>query len=116
MACGITVAPSIEAARSTESAPCRRGTRPASMAAGSGGEKNSPAQKPTVSTASIEVTTPSNARWPRFCCTASTSRDTTPVMTPPSTSGTPNSRLSAMAPPITSARSVAAATTSACAQ
>ncbi len=40
----------------------------------------------------------------------------TPTITPPSSIGTPNSRYSAIAPPITSAMSVAAATSSACTQ
>ena len=39
--------------------------------------------------------------------------DTAPMMTPPHRSGTPNRRWRASAPPITSARSVAAATISA---
>ena len=46
----------------------------------------------------------------------SSSSDTIPVITPPVSSGRSNSRYNAMAPPITSARSVAIATNSACSQ
>ncbi|OUE25150.1 hypothetical protein CMMCA001_07110 [Clavibacter michiganensis subsp. michiganensis] len=42
--------------------------------------------------------------------------ETRPTITPPATSGIPNSRCSAIAPPMTSARSVAAAMSSACTQ
>ena len=47
---------------------------------------------------------------------ASNTSDTTPVITPPTSSGRSKSRYSAMAPPTTSARSVAIATNSACSQ
>lgn len=47
---------------------------------------------------------------------ASSSNEITPVMIPPSGSGNPNRMRKAMAPPITSATSVAMATISACAQ
>ena len=60
--------------------------------------------------------TRSNTRWPRRFWTASSSSDTAPVITPPTSSGRSNSRCSAMAPPTTSARSVAMATNSACSQ
>ena len=55
----------------------------------------------------------SNGRNPRLC-RASSANATIPVMSPPVNSGIPNSRFSAIAPPITSARSVAIATNSAC--
>ncbi len=54
----------------------------------------------------------SNGRCPRDCRPSST-KAITPVITPPVNSGIPNSRCRATAPPITSARSVAIATSSA---
>ncbi|CPZ88013.1 Uncharacterised protein [Mycobacteroides abscessus] len=58
----------------------------------------------------------SKERWPRRSCTVSSAIETIPVMTPPRSSGRPNNRCSAMAPPTTSAKSVAMATNSACSQ
>ena len=55
----------------------------------------------------------SKARYPRER-SASTANATVPMMIPPGSSGMPNSRYRATAPPITSARSVAMATNSAC--
>ena len=60
--------------------------------------------------------TNSKVRGPRRDWRMSSTIETVPVMTPPQMSGTPNSRFSATAPPITSARSVAIATSSACSQ
>ena len=60
--------------------------------------------------------TNSKVRGPRRDWITSSTIETVPVMRPPQSSGTPNSRLSATAPPITSARSVAIATSSACSQ
>ena len=100
MACGITVAPRIEAAISTESVPWKRGIRPRTTAAGSGGATNRPAMNPKVMTSSNTMMIRSNV----VC-----------VLPPWNHSrGKPNSRLRAIAPPITSARSVAMAMTSAC--
>ncbi len=72
--------------------------------------------KPIAMIISRPLITRSNTRWPRRFCTASSTSDTTPVITPPTSSGSPNSRFNAMAPPTTSARSVAIATSSACSQ
>ena len=58
----------------------------------------------------------SKLRWRPPPWMSSSAIDTAPMMTPPHTRGTPKSRWRASAPPITSARSVAAATISACAQ
>ena len=105
------------AASSTLSTPSKRGTSPAAAAAGSGGPITSPAQKPTTITRMSPVITRSKMRTPpRRLCTTSSSIEMTPVMTPPTTSGRSNSRYSATAPPMTSATSVAIATSSACPQ
>jgi hypothetical protein len=64
-------------------------------------------------TSSRPVMTRSKGRCPRDCAASST-KATTAVISPPMGSGTPNSRLSATAPPTISARSVAIATASAC--
>ena len=58
----------------------------------------------------------SKARCPRKSWVASRIIDTTPTIRPPANNGTPNRIHSAIAPPITSARSVAATTISAWAQ
>ena len=60
MACGITVAPRIEAAISTESVPWKRGIRPRTTAAGSGGATNRPAMNPKVMTSSNTMMIRSN--------------------------------------------------------
>ena len=110
------VAPRIDAASSTEPVSTKRGTIPASSPAGSGGAMNTPTVNPTAMITSNPITTVSNVRGPRRACRVSSNSETTPVMIPPQMSGTPNSRFSATAPPITSARSVAIATSSACTQ
>ena len=77
---------------------------------------NTPYVKPIAMMATRPITTNSNVRGPRRDWTTSRTSETVPVMTPPHSSGTPKSRLSATAPPITSAMSVAIATSSACTQ
>ena len=116
MAWGMTVAPSIEAATSRPPESRRRGMRPAAVADQSGGATTSPPTKPIVTTTSRPTTTPSKVRWLRLSWRARSSMDTAPIRQPPVSSGSPSSRWRAMAPPITSARSVAAATSSAWAQ
>ncbi len=116
MACGMIVAPRIEAASSTEVEPSKRGTRPAATPAGSGGAISSPNEKPTAMITSIPMSTVSKARAPRRVWMSSRPIDTTPVIVPPHTRGTPKSRCSATAPPMTSATSVAIATASAWSQ
>ncbi len=75
-----------------------------------------PNVKPIAMIATSPITTNSNVRGPRRDCTMSSTIETAPVITPPQSSGMPNSRLSATAPPMTSAMSVAIATSSACTQ
>ena len=116
MACGMIVAPRIDAASSTELASAKRGTRPPSTPAGSGGATNTPTVKPIAMIASRPMMTNSKVRGPRRDCSTSSTIETAPVMRPPQISGTPKSRLRATAPPMTSARSVAMATSSACSQ
>ena len=77
---------------------------------------NTPNVKPIAMIATSPMTTNSNVRGPRLDCTTSSTIETVPVITPPHSSGTPNSRFSATAPPMTSAMSVAIATSSACSQ
>ena len=89
---------------------------PPATAPSGGGSTNRLVRNPIAMTSSRPVITRSNVRWPRRFCTASSSSDTAPVITPPTSSGRSNSRCSAMAPPTTSARSVAMATSSACSQ
>ncbi len=110
------VAPRIDAASSTESVPSKRGTRPATTLAPSGGATNTPNEKPMAMIASRPMITNSNGRGPRRDWISSSVIDTVPVITPPQSRGMPNSRFSATAPPITSAMSVAIATSSACSQ
>ena len=114
MACGMTVAPSMEVAINTVAEPLKRGIRPAATAFGSGGAMNSPAMKPNVITSSNAMMSFSNMRCVAPFWKISRIVETTPIMHPPRNSGRPNSRLRAMAPPITSAKSVAMAMTSAC--
>ena len=116
MACGMIVAPRIDAASSTEFVPSNRGTSPLATAPASGGAKKTPAVKPTVMISTSAKITRSNVRGPRRVCTVSTIIEMTPVITPPVRRGRPKSRLSATAPPMISARSVAIATSSACSQ
>ena len=116
MACGMIVAPRIDAASSTEFASAKRGTRPESRPAGSGGATKTPTVNPIVMIMSRPMITNSNVRGPRRDWRMSSTIETVPVMTPPQMRGMPNSRYSATAPPITSARSVAMATSSACSQ
>ena len=77
---------------------------------------NTPNVKPIAMIATMPMTTNSKLRGPRRDWTTSSTSDTVPVMTPPHSSGMPNSRLRATAPPMTSAMSVAIATSSACTQ
>ena len=116
MAWGMIVAPMIETASSTEFVPSKRGTRPATTEPASGGAMKTPAVKPTMMISSNATMTRSNVRGPRRVCTMSTIIEITPVITPPASSGRPNNRFSATAPPMISARSVAIATSSACTQ
>ena len=116
MACGMIVAPRMDAASSTESASANRGTRPPITPAGSGGATNTPTVKPTVMMTSSPMITNSNGRGAAPRLDTSSTIETAPVIRPPQMSGTPKSRLSATAPPMTSARSVAMATSSACSQ
>jgi len=113
MAWGMTVAPSIEAATRRESAPRSRGMRPAAVCPQSGGETKRPPTKPMVMMTSKPTTMPSKVRWERRSWISSRPIETTPTMQPPASSGRPKSRWRAIAPPITSARSVAMATSSA---
>ena len=112
-ACGITVAPSIAVASNTLCAPSNRGTRPAATWAAGGGLTTRLARNPIVMISSMPVMTRSKTRCPRRSPTMSSSSDTAPVITPPSTSGRSNSRCKAIAPPMISATSVAIATSSA---
>ena len=116
MACGMIVAPRMDAASSTDPAPSKRGTRPPTTPAGSGGATKTPATKPIVMIAMSAMMTNSKGRAPRRFCTVSRIIETAPVMNPPSSSGTLKRRLRATAPPMISARSVAIATSSACNQ
>ncbi len=75
-----------------------------------------PAQNPIPMTTTSPVTTRSNARESRRLFKARSSIETTPVMMPPTISGRWNSSCSPIAPPTTSATSVAIATSSACTQ
>ena len=79
-------------ASSTESAPSKRGTIPATAAPRSMPFTMSPVTKPTTMIASRLMITNSNGRWPRVDCSTSSPIEMTPTMMPPSTSGTPNSR------------------------
>ena len=83
------------------------------MPAGSGGATKTPAVKPTAMRTTSPMMTISNGLAPRRDWMISRPRETTPVMTPPHSSGMPNSRFSATAPPMISATSVAIATSSA---
>ena len=103
-------------ASSTLSAPSNRGSRPAATSPAEGGSTNRLVRNPIAMIASSPLITRSNVRWPRRFWIASSSSDTNPVITPPTRSGRSNSRCSAIAPPTTSARSVAMATNSACSQ
>ena len=114
MACGITVAPRIEAAINTESAPWKRGIMPLTTSPGFGGATNRPAMKPNVIISSITMMIRSNVVCVLPPWNHSITVEITPIAKPPMNSGNPNSRFRAMAPPITSARSVAMAMTSAC--
>ena len=116
MAWGMTVAPSIPAASSTLCPPAKAGTSPATVAPASGGRTNNPATNPTATTASMPVIMRSKRRCPCRAAVARTTTDTAVVISPPASSGSPNSSCSATAPPSTSARSVATHTTSACSQ
>ncbi len=113
MAWGITVAPSMLAASRTVGVPSNRGTIPATASSHDTGPKNRPVTKPAVTIASRPVTTNSKNRGPRRVCRTSSSIEITPTITPPASSGIPKRMCRAIAPPITSARSVAAATSSA---
>ena len=110
------VAPRMDAASSTDPVPSKRGTSPAATAPASGGAMNTPKVKPIAMIATSPMTTNSKVRGPRRDWTISRMIETVPVMTPPHSSGMSNSRFSATAPPITSAMSVAIATSSACSQ
>ena len=114
MACGITVAPRIEAAINTESTPWKRGIMPLTTSPGFGGATNRPAMKPNVITSSITMMMRSNVVCVLPPWNHSITVEIVPITKPPMNSGNPNSRFRAMAPPITSARSVAMAMTSAC--
>ena len=114
MACGITVAPKIEAAISTESVPLNRGIRPSATSVGFGGATNRPAMKPNVITSSITMMMRSNVVCDLPPWNHNITVETAPMTRPPRNIGRPKSRFSAMAPPITSAKSVAMAMTSAC--
>ena len=115
MTCGITVAPSIPVASSTVSVPSNRGTRPAAAAERRRRRRTRLYKNPTSTTSSMPVMATSNGRAP-LVCRPSRANATTAVIIPPASSGRPNSRCRAMAPPRTSARSVAMATSSACTQ
>ena len=104
------------AASSTDSDPRKRGSSPSAAEPQDTSLTNSPAMNPMVMMSSSPITTNSKGRWPCRDCTDSSSIDTTPTITPPHSSGMPNRMWSAIAPPMTSARSVAAATSSACSQ
>ena len=104
------------AASSTDSVPANRGTSPDAASGQDTSLTNSPAMNPTVMTSSSPITTNSNGRCPLRDCTISSSIETPPTISPPHTSGSPNRICSAIAPPSTSARSVAAATSSAWSQ
>ena len=114
MACGITVAPRIEAAISTESVPWKRGIMPLTTSPGLGGATNRPAMKPNVIISNITMMMRSNVVCVLPPWNHSITVEIAPITKPPMNSGNPNSRFRAMAPPITSARSVAMAMTSAC--
>ena len=92
MACGMTVAPMIDAARSTEPESSKRGTSPATASAGSRGANRMPAQNPIPMMTTSPVITVSNDREPRLLCSRRSSIETVPVMRPPMSSGRSNSR------------------------
>ena len=110
----MTVAPSMDVAMSTVSVPLKRGIKPATTSFGFGGAMNRPAMKPNVITSSRPMMSFSKMRCVAPFSKISSTVDTAPMMQPPTNSGRPNSSFSAIAPPITSARSVAMAITSAC--
>ena len=116
MACGMIVAPSIDVASRTELESAKRGSRPEIAEVMSGGATTTPAVNPTAMITSKPTITNSNGRGPHRDCRMRSTIETAPVMRPPQRSGIPKSRLSATAPPITSAISVAIATSSACTQ
>ena len=109
----MTVAPSMDAATRTESVPWKRGRSPPSMPEGLGGATNRPARNPSVMTISRPTMIVSNWRCLPSPWTTRSAMDTAPMMTPPHSSEIPKRRWRASAPPMTSARSVAAATISA---
>ena len=115
-ACGMTVAPSIAAASITLSVPSKRGMRPSAAAAGDGGSTTTLVRNPIAITANNPMMTRSNGRWPLRSCTSNSPIETSPVITPPTSNDRSNNRFNAMAPPTTSAKSVAIATSSACTQ
>ena len=86
------------------------------MPPGSGGATNTPYVKPIPMTATSPMTTNSNGRAPPRDWMSSRKIETVPVMKPPHSNGTPKRRYRATAPPMTSAMSVAIATSSACSQ
>ena len=83
MACGMTVAPSMEVAINTVAEPLKRGIRPAATAFGSGGAMNSPAMKPNVITSSNAMMSFSNMRCVAPFWKISRIVETTPIMHPP---------------------------------
>jgi len=111
MACGMTVAPNMEAASRMLSLPSRRGMRPPATSAGSGGAMARPARKPMQMTRSRPMTSPSN-HW-FFFWKMRRMMETAPMMSAPANRGRLKRSCRAMAPPMTSARSVAAAMSSA---
>ena len=114
MTCGITVAPRMPAASSMLSVPCMRGSRPAAASDTSGCAVTRLTPNASTITPSSTAMAISNVRKP-LERSARMANEAAPTIRPPGSSGTPNSRYSATAPPITSARSVAMATSSACA-
>ncbi|GAP60749.1 hypothetical protein AHiyo1_43350 [Arthrobacter sp. Hiyo1] len=112
----MTVAPSIEAASSRVSGPSKCGTRPARTPAGDGGRTMSPARNPMVITASRPMITSSKRCCVRWSWIARIPIETAPTIRAPTGRGRRNRSWSATAPPTTSARSVASATTSAWSQ
>ena len=99
---------------STVADPLKRGIKPVATCVGFGGSMKRPAMKPSMITNSSAMIIFSKRRCVGPFWKISNTVEIAPIMQPPTNNGRPNSSFSAIAPPITSARSVAMAITSAC--
>ena len=92
--------------------PSKPGTKPRSTPPASGPMCSASYRKPSRITPKRPAIASSKRRWPRVC-SPRIAKATTLVISPAANSGTPNRRLSAIAAPTNSARSVAIAISSA---